>query len=510
MANSTNSKFNSSNLKIAGLILAISTLLVILSVAAIIYARGSKPTKQGLVDTGNVRINSDIDNLTISVDGKAQAGKNKLITNLEPGDYLIEVTSPGFNTWSKTVTVQKGLVKDLFVRLIPTNVRPEKYSSFAVDRLVFAANSEYIYYVVKEAERGDNVGIWRERVRDGGRLNFFSSETTNKISNISRNIAEEIAAGHYNLIPSPDNKRLVLQVGQTNKKHFILQADNYNEPDNDNQLEPKLGYSPDAVEWLVESTTLLIKSDNLLVAYNLANTQAQVIDFHPDQSPLIYANSNQRVYLYKQSQGLGEITAFEDGKQLQIVLENIDLAPEVTKIYAAQSSQDFIYYQTAAKTIHFLDLDASYQKRLPENVNEIVSVSPSGLGAIVKLTDGRYGLYVVEEIRATGSYEPRLEVLSQTNIAQIRYTSKGNNLLLTTSDNDLYIADRDGANPIKLVAATDALKLSSASSFNINSSATKLLFLATAQETEAHIYQVLLKNTDQAGTDQPLEILSLF
>lgn len=485
------SKFNSTNFKIALLILSISSLLVILSIIAIIYARGSKPTSNGLINTGNIRLNTDVENITVKINGQTQTPKNKLITDLTPGEYTVEITSPGYIKWAKTVQVQEGLVKDLFIRLIPESIKPEKYSSFSVDRLVFASNAEYSYYVVTNAERANNVGIWRERIRDGSRFRFFDSETTTRITDITRSIQADIQAGNYAIIPSKDNKKVVLKVGKDQIRHFLLNADSYNEPDNNNQLETELGYTAESVEWLDDSRFLLVKTANLLTVYDSESQSSQVITYHPENNPIVYAATQEQVYIYEEEQGVGDLKVFSNGDMRKLNLGKINLTG-VSRIYASTLDKDILFYQTSAKKYYWLDLNSGSQQEITGNIAEIVTISPTGMGAILKNTAGAFVIFTVEEIKALEEFESRSEIVGDKTIVDFRYTSKGTNLLMLNEKNTLMIADRDGENAISLVG-TEADLVIDKGSFNVNSSATKLYFLSTNTDKEKYIYQVLLK-----------------
>lgn len=120
--------------------------------ALIFYADGYRlnVTNRELLETGTLVVSSRPVSATISLDGETLASKSPLtIDSLEPKEYLLTLTSPGYLSWTKHLLVSAGqstfasdirLIKDSANKIIQNDVQhlfydPDTRKGFVTTRL---------------------------------------------------------------------------------------------------------------------------------------------------------------------------------------------------------------------------------------------------------------------------------------------------------------------------------------------------------------------------------------
>lgn len=445
--------FSKANLRVFALLLTIGAFLLGASILAIHYARGFLPTDNGIVETGNIRINSEPVDVNVLLDNKAVTLTNRLITGLQPGNYTITVNQQGYLPWEKSVEVRAGIVKDLYIKLYPESLKLSQFTKTNIDSAVFADNGEYAYYVVKTADKGEDIGLWRQRLSEPGAFDIFNNGAASlKISNLTSLIKEPILAGEYKLLPSPDNRRLVLQTGTgAASKTYVLQADVYNEPTVNNSLEAKLNFSPATLTWFNVSDNLILQAGNLLSDYNIAENRNTVIDFTPNNNP-VYGVSRTQVFFYNQA--AQKLYSYVSGRTTPIALANVQLQGNISQLFVSYADRDELYYRNESGSYYYLDVEKSYQYPLPAG-STIKSVATDGNSVLYTDTAGSYFALSIEEIAALNRFITEIKPVNLPNAEKIsaaKFSHSSDSLLLLNEAHELYLSDKDGGNPVKVVA----------------------------------------------------------
>lgn len=134
--------------------------LVILFLATvpvvIFYSLGYRyNTDKGIfIYAGSITIKSNPQQVEMYIDKKPVAAKkiNRLnssyqINGIKPGNYLLEIKSPGFNDWSKRITVQSGISTEFWNVLLTKKEYPRtKYETQGIDNFYLSPKKDLIAY----------------------------------------------------------------------------------------------------------------------------------------------------------------------------------------------------------------------------------------------------------------------------------------------------------------------------------------------------------------------------
>lgn len=169
------------------------------------------------VYTGSISIKSTPETVEISVDGESVPQKKLGILNqsihiggLTPGEHIIEVTAPGYTSWSKKTTIQSGLSTEFWnVFLVKTEGLPEIVKQTENTHRIFQSRDKWILAIAKERDRLFIVDIINTEKQ--------TSETLFSLANASFSNENE-----ENIEWSPDNKKLLIPIKRDNAQEYIV------------------------------------------------------------------------------------------------------------------------------------------------------------------------------------------------------------------------------------------------------------------------------------------------
>lgn len=491
-------RFSAVNLRVFALVAGIALFLVIASIAAIIYARGGRATPEGIVSTGNIRINSEVNDIEVTVNGEEKTPRGDLVTNLEPGEYEVQVTSPGYYNWSKTVEVRANIVKNVFVNLIPLDRQPELLRSNKIQSIVYSRDGQYAYYVISDAPRGEDVGIWRTRISESNRFALFEDNRDQKLANLEADIAPAVEAGDYQLFPSPDNNSVILRLATESPQTFVLAANELNEISDLDPIETDISFPFSRARWGTSSEQILIDNGQLLAEYSLTDSETTVIDYSAS-AELIYTVAGSNIYFYDTDTSL--VKVYSEKTSEVLTLENKEIVGKISDLYGSRGSSNIIYYRNNAEETYFLDVDSSFQAEIESDAT-IISISPDSTGALMKDEDNNYFSYSVEFVPAVEEYSSQFKQITLNTdtdtaneedineIANMRYGSNSRRILLLDNNGTLYIADRDGSNVTAVINANEEEQVVSGS-YYINGDGTDVVALIR-EDGEQKLYDLSL------------------
>lgn len=340
---------------------------------ALMAARGNLFTPNGFQSTGTIRllVNPDGSFAAFLDEQEKQITSNKTIENVLPGEYVLRIQKDGFNTWQQRVSVSQGIITDVSVQLFPLSVPISQVTTTGVENFSIGRSGKVLYYATENTPIGSNIGIWRLSLENGGLLP--SNPSPVKITNLVPGLREAVASNTYQLIPSPNDSKLILVIPTG---VYLLDADRYNEPAIANKLA--FTYTIDEIHWLNESTNLLIKSGNLLIDYDTDRKSATVITFQNDTAPIFTQASNTVYYVVN-----NRIYKYTAGTNQAVQLENIVLPENINYLDAGLLDSSLVLH--AGNTLYFLDITSSTLTTLGNY--QLRSIAPSGKDLVV--SDGK-------------------------------------------------------------------------------------------------------------------------
>ncbi len=487
------------NLGVLALVLGIFILIAILSTLAIMIARGERPTRSGIVSSGTIRVTSVPPDVKAYLNDREVQIQDKLISNVTPGTYNLRLTRDGFTPWERELNIVAGIVEDVNISLLPAEFALEQVTKSNVQSVAFSENGEYMFYTVSTASKGEDIGIWRQRINDSGVLNFLNNSLPNKISNLTPSITKAIEAKNYTLIPSRDGQKLILKITD---RYFVLNASSYNEPSQNNELAGiiKTSLPIQTVDWLRGSDSLLIQTDTVLAELDLASTELTLISYKSTQG-LPYSASEGRVVfpvtVIDNSAAAGQAStstklySYSSKRREEIKLENLTISGEIKQIWSNPQNSAVLVFENTAQEFYYLNTAKSFMRKLA-GINTIKQVSRSGNNILVE-TAGQAGVVNIKEMPSLGTFEVSLNPLAikGEQLQTVRFSATGVNQIIKAASGALYIADADGFNAVQVINSKAGV---AGENYNISSSGSKLFALISEQPgTSKNIYSVGLK-----------------
>jgi Tol biopolymer transport system component len=159
--------------------------------------------------SGSISIKSSPETVDIRVDNELIPQKKLGILNrsihiggLTPGEHFVEVSAPGYTSWSKKTTVQSGLSTEFWnVFLVKQNNTPEVITGTAGTLKVFQAREQGLLALAEKKN-----GLFTVNILD---TNTKTSEQVFSLSDASLP-----ADGEENIEWSPDDKKVLIPLEQ--------------------------------------------------------------------------------------------------------------------------------------------------------------------------------------------------------------------------------------------------------------------------------------------------------
>lgn len=198
----------------------LAILFITTTILVIFYALGYRWSRERgiFIYGGSITIKSNPRNVAITLDGQpvSQSKINFInssyhIDGIKPGEYLLEVSAPGFQTWSKKTAVHSGISTEFWNVLLVKKEYPQTSFPLSLEKRFFASpKNKYIAY----ASRDDGTfKINILNIDSGESDEIFSSSDFDFTDNEKENI-EWSPQSHAVIIPAVEK--------ENNAKHFFI------------------------------------------------------------------------------------------------------------------------------------------------------------------------------------------------------------------------------------------------------------------------------------------------
>lgn len=135
--------------------LGITTIVLLVALGAIFYARGFKPNfKKGSIDrTGLIVATSTPTGANVFLDGRLTSATNTNIAYLEPRTYKVRIEKDGYTTWEKDVDIREDLATEINALLLPLAPEIKPLTTTGSTNPTLSPDGSKIVYAVP-GERG--------------------------------------------------------------------------------------------------------------------------------------------------------------------------------------------------------------------------------------------------------------------------------------------------------------------------------------------------------------------
>ncbi len=346
--------------KIRNIRIIATNIFMCLSVFVIVFvlmmiAMGFTFSESGkLEQAGLAQISSRPSDASVTIDGDAQFNHTDFSKMLSSGTHQIKITKPGYDTWTKDVKIDAGLLTRIdWVRLFPEEKHTDNVYDFNNLRLAaFSANRKKLIATEKNSNKLLVIDIQSENIKaDELNLNDCLSTTAAKA------VEGEISIIAWN----NDNTRLIAKWVNGDETSWHLIDLEHSDASIDLTKRLNLNFSDIIIAndsanklWALEAGNLrLIDTNNLTISGSFAS-----------DVQLITANRDTAIFVNKEN-GIRQIGIYKNNEKGNTIIKKLeDVGDEATIKLTAGSywNEDWLAYSVNEQIFVLSGKYPSYDK----------------------------------------------------------------------------------------------------------------------------------------------------
>lgn len=427
------------------LILFIIAIFLVVTVVAIIFTQGGKITKDGIINTGSIKLEISPENLDVNIylDDKKVEPKSHYINSIEPGEHSLRVEGTSFHAWEKKITIRESLVSNIEVKLFPLEAELLQLTKTDIDKVFFSEDGSYAYYLVTNtALQPQDRGFWKLRLED---QDIFFRRTTvpEKIADINSEISNILSENDFSVNSDSNNKQLLISTKDQQRQYLIDLGQNSTDIVI-SDLTELLGFTPSYVNWFNNNNSLIVANDEIVFEYNLINHEKTIIDYTTEQ-PIFTSNST-IVYIYSPSD---HILSTYQNKQIKRDDTLSALLPSnIEKIWVSQDSNSLVV--STDSTFHLLDIATKQIITLVKDA-ELLEMSFNGR-TILFDSNGEISTVTIDKIIADNKVSSKINPLNISKDITPRFINNANLIAYNNKPvGKLQVSEDDGSNIIDVL-----------------------------------------------------------
>jgi hypothetical protein len=406
------------------------------TVFILLYAQGKTfDGSTGIVQTGIIRVNSNPKDVSVYINEEERFLVESKIDALQPGKVSLTLRKDGYYDWTKEVLVEAGVLKDIFVQMIPKTIELSDVSTDDIKLFIPSNINEYIYYVSTDTLTDESV-LKKIKVRRD--FLDFSNATPTTIKVLEPSEYELLSTSEI-LDVSNDNTKLLFANNPLNTTGVIDLGNGIVE-NISSDLPTKVNKE---LSWFRNSNSILVTSEsNLTYEYVLRTDLSLIV-------------SNEPVSIHK----AGHYVVFKDSEKVSLY-ENERIVPVSTNsniVAQVLGAKDVIVNQLTSEQFSIVDpsgiitlYDTDKNLSIASNIaGDILYSSDDATHFIVKTDAGVYSVAFEYSI-ATRQYKLSegallTNGLSPSDVLTYKFYNNNKNILYSTKS-QIFTSDLDGAN----------------------------------------------------------------
>ncbi len=427
--------------------LLIFCVFVVICVYVIVTAQGTKIDNSGnVVNTSIIRVNSIPKDVSVYINDKQASLTENRVEWLEPGTVKVTLKKNGYTTWEKEVTLKAGIIEDIYAQLYPDKLNFDKLTSINVDKFFFSNNTDYIFYSVINAVNSKDNGFWRLKLTRN--LLDIGAITPTKIYTYNSDDLKMLRENTYEAQISDDNSKAIISLPEAKIAYYL----DFNNPVLIS-LNDILTFFPSQINWLNNSTNVVVTDGKLLIYLDVNSRQQNLIYYSPDKK-ITYSVNGNNVYYYRNDKE--KLYAYVNGQSTEVqFLADLNIKNKISEILTPTNNNSLIYF-LAGNLLYIYDLNNHATLNI-QDVKEVKALSSNGKYLAFEDIEGKLETLILKSSADLKSYTNNIYTISldPSNLVSLSYTPSGNNLIGlikdTKGDNALWFMDYDGMNPVKLI-----------------------------------------------------------
>lgn len=434
------------------IVVLVAMFFVTATIIAIIVTEGGKITKDGIVETGSIRLSIQPNNrnTVVYLNDKLVKPENNVINNIVPGEHVVRIESAQFHIWEKQVFVRPSLVTNLEARLFPLEPELNQITQTNIDKVFFSEDGNYAYYLVTDSElSASQKGLWLIRL-DDQEIFFRRGFSPDKVAEFTDPVFELLNSEDVEVLPDNNNNKLLI-VSATHQKTFVFDPKQTNPLQRIIDISSKVGFQPNNVSWFNNNNSLIISNNDILLEFNLVNEEKTLISYSPESQP-IYVGNGSVLFFY---QPVGKkLFTYQNKLLKEQTFIGVVLPDNVSGMAISADAKSLVL--SSESNHYYLDLELSQLKLLHSN-SEIIDFSFDGSTAIFN-ENGQIVTVTIEKLAISKEIviKPSLTMI---NPAYDPHFINNSNLIVfnNQTESKLQVSENDGSNIISIVENTDII-----------------------------------------------------
>lgn len=428
------------------LILSVMIAFFIVTFITIIITQGGKFTRNGIVETGSIKVEIQPDraDITTYLDGQEKQLKDGFFTGVNPGEHIVTVKSPKFHSWEGNTMVRAGLVSEITVKLFPLDPELEQITQTQIDKVFFSTNGAYAYYTVTdETLPNSQRGLYSLRV-ESENLFFRRNQDSEKLASSSDEVLQILENDDLEITPTNDNTKLLI-TGDSNKEIFVYDFSRTESLNKIINLTDVLDFAPKSLSWINQNNSLLVEDTNILFELNLDTNEKTIISYSKDNSP-IYSTNSEITYIYKSDDR--EIFSYQNKSLTALDIPKRILPLEINSIKVAFDGSALLL--RSANDYYYLDIDSLKIEKVISGA-KLMDFSFDGTSAIFSKDSTIYAMSA-DRILAEDDIAVSVKSTKLLIDHNPRFINTTNLLVFNNQESsELQVSDNDGKNTVTVL-----------------------------------------------------------
>lgn len=448
----TNNQIRKNNIRNYLIIILIIITFISTSIIAIIMTAGGKITKEGIIETGSIKlfIQPSNRNTSIFLDEKQVKPENGIINNVIPGQHLLRIESSQYHTWEKQIYIRGSLVTSVDIRLFPLEPELKQITQTNISKVFFSEDGNFAYYIVNDENlTPDQNGLWLLRL-DEQEIFFKKNFTPTKIIDSSSSIFELLTTEGLKLMPDPNNNKIVIQL-DTPQQTYIFDPKQVEPQKQLIDISSQVGFQPEKLYWFNNGNSLIISKQNIVTEYNLTNNEKTLI-YYSNDSNIVYSSNDTSLYLYDPINT--KLLTYQNKSLKEVDIPNINLPVDITSIQISDDSKSMLLSSNLEH--YYLSLDFIKLEPIGQN-STILDFSSDGTRIILNENSSIITITVDKIVTSKditlNSYSTTLDYKNNPHFINNSNLIAFNN----TEASSLQVSEDDGSNIITILGDSHVL-----------------------------------------------------
>lgn len=410
-------------------------LFALISIVVITLSQGKKITTNGVVETSIISLNPLPSGTLAYINDKPVAIIDNKITDIAPGAAKLTITRAGYSKWEKSIELDSGIVKEVYVQLYPDTLNFVNLVTSNIDKIFYSNDSNYVFFTILDESNPGESGLWKLKLTKS--LLDFGDNKPFQIAKFDDSLIKLLNKVPYTLVISNDDNKVIL----FQKSNLVLNLYDANQFSKGQDLSMLIGSFPDEISWFNGSDSIVFKKSNLLFEYSTSTQQTNLITLN-ELNEIPYTVTFNTVYYLKNM----KIYKYFSKTSSELVLpETVDFSNEKILSLNSTFTNSQVLVVTTDKRIYYFDFDKNFTATI-ENATTLDISNDSR--KIIFVKNGSIYSYILEDSIDGRSLVANVNNLSmkQNDFQKVAFTSSSQNIQSVSVTNVVKISDIDGQN----------------------------------------------------------------